>query len=299
MKKIMIIITIMLLVSLLAAKSTGEYGFQMLKINTSVGIAAQSGCGTFTTSDANIFTQNAAATLFLSGKKISVVKNFWLFDTSMNGISYISSNNNRSFGISMRALDYGKFDRRDEVGTEILGEFHPLDLNVTLNFARRINPSHYFGINIIGLYEKIDSSSAVALAFDLGYDYRTPITGLDFNIALKNLGFSGKMDQEKIKLPFATEIGINKTFNIKRQFINTEIKLIQNSGDEKLKFSFGINTSVMDVLTLRTGYKINDDLQSFSAGFGVNIKRFTLDYAFIPSVNDVNSVNMIGITYRM
>ncbi len=40
----------------------------------------------------------------------------------------------------MRNLDYGEIENRDDMGF-LIGNYHPLDIDVTANYAHRVTPS--------------------------------------------------------------------------------------------------------------------------------------------------------------
>ncbi len=52
MKKVVLMILIMVLAVLLTAETSGEYGFQMLKISAGATLSAQGGTGAFFSNDA-------------------------------------------------------------------------------------------------------------------------------------------------------------------------------------------------------------------------------------------------------
>ena len=62
MKKVIFMILIMVLAVLLTAETSGEYGFQMLKISAGAALSAQGGTGAFFSNDAYGFIQNPAFT---------------------------------------------------------------------------------------------------------------------------------------------------------------------------------------------------------------------------------------------
>jgi hypothetical protein len=279
------------------ASTNGEKGFQMLKIPLSPGVSAMGGTGAYYSSDALNFVQNPVAGLDFIGKTITFSHNSWLFDTRLNSLAYRTSNRISSFGIAYRVLDYGKFERRDEVGTEVLGEFHPLDLSVIANYARRINPNHSIGINMVGLYEKIDTNSSMGVAFDVGYLYKTMLPDFHIMAAIKNIGFTSKMDKEKISLPFSSEISLMKQFTLYEIKFSSEAKLLYHIDDSDLKAAVGTMANIYRVFNLRAGYEFNHDLKHFTTGFGIHYQRVMVDYSFIPTKEDLNSVHMFAVSY--
>jgi len=226
MKKIYTIIILLFVAIFASAETSGEYGFQMLRIASGADLAAQGGSGAFYSRSAFGFLQNAAANLITRNHVISMTQNYWIFDTTLNSLAYTNSTGKSSFSIAYRYLDYGKIENRDETGT-IFGEFHPLDLSLSANFAYRITPDHYAGININGIYEKIDTSSSTGLSFDLGYVYITNLKNLKLAASVKHLGKTTKMNQDDIDLPITAEISLADDFMINQIALSTELKVVK------------------------------------------------------------------------
>ena len=293
------LVLMLVILSTMFAEVSGEYGFQMLKINASSSIMALGGTGAYYTNDGLNFLSNPVAGIDFHGKILSFSHNYWLFDTKLSSLGYRNSNGKSSFGVSYRALDYGKFERRDEVGNEIQGEYHPLDLGIVLNYARRINPDHYIGINMTGLYEKIDTASSIGLAFDLGYLYKTPVRDLHLQATLKNIGFTTKMKNEADNLPFTADFSVIKKMNIANVNFFTEGKMIYHIDDEVLKGAVGMMTNFYQLFHLRIGYKFNYDLENFTAGFGIHYNRFIVDYTFLPVEEELDSVHMFSVSIQL
>ncbi|MDY6916014.1 MAG: PorV/PorQ family protein [Candidatus Cloacimonadota bacterium] len=297
----LIIITLLLVFSLgIYAEVSGESGFQMLKITTGTVQAAMAGTSAGLVKDAFSYTENAALGMLKPSRTISVSQNYWIFETSMNSLSYQYSTPKTSFAIGYRYLDYGKIESRDDIGT-IIGEFHPMDLNLMMNIGRRILPNHYVGINIFGLYEKIDNSSSLGASFDLGYYYLTPLRYLKLAAAVKHLGFTGKMDEERIDLPETFEFSaVIDDISLLQDDVNLnqEIKLYKETDDDELKVAWGTNVNIYELIDLRLGYKFNHDSQNFSGGFGIVLHNFSLDYAFLPFADEIKDVHMFGLSYH-
>lgn len=296
MKKLLLCL-LLLIVLTLSAETSGQYGLQMLKIISGANQAGQGGGGAFSSHDGFAFLLNPAAGLVNSSHVISMTQNYWIFSTRLNSMAYNNSKGKTSLGLSYRYLDYGKILSRDDTG-EIIGEFHPLDLSFSFNFAYRLTPDHYAGININGLYEKIDTSSSLGVSFDLGYAYLTPVKDLIFAAALKHLGKTGPMDKEELKLPLTGEISLIKGITWGNWKSSLEAKILQSIDDDGLKALLGLNISPLELLNLRLGYKFGYDAENFAAGIGITVRKIVLDYAFIPFDYGIDDVHMIGISYR-
>ena len=281
----------------LYANTTGEAGFQILKIDSSPAASAQAGTGEFSEDlDAFMFLINPASSVHYNKKVLSSGLKKWIVNTNITSLGYLNSMGNRAFGISVKYFDIGKIERRDNSG-DLIGAYYPFDLITTTNFSFRLYPTHHFGFNISLLYEQIDTSSSYGFSTDLGYLYLSNIKGLRFAAAIKNLGYTSKMNFENIKLPLAFTISSIKDFNVANIPISTELTLIKNTDDDLIKINYGINATYLKVLTLRLGYKFNYDTTTISGGLGIKIKKFRFDYAFIPNSGDLGDAHHIGLTY--
>ena len=282
---------------MLYAETSGECGFQTLKISSGADHAAQGGCGAFHTNDAFGFLSNPAAALFNKSKVVTISQNYWIFDTTINCGAFSNSNGKSSFAFAYRYLDYGKLENRDDTGV-VIGKFHPMDMIISLNIGHRITPDHYAGINVNALYEKIDTASSFGYTFDLGYTYITPIKNLKFSAALKHLGKTSEMEDEAIDLPLTGELSIIDKFEFAAINLFTELKAIKNIDDDEMKAACGIKTELNNKFNLKLGYKFNYDTENISAGFGINIKKVTVDYAYVPFKYEIDDVHMIEISYK-
>lgn len=292
MKKILVLAIAALCCIGLFAESDGAKGFKSLTISTTAEEAAQGGTGSFSSSNALVFLNNPAASLFNRSLVASINQNFWLSDTMMNNFGIRNSLDKVAYGFGFRYLDYNEIEGRDEIGTPT-GDFAPMDFAFTANTAFRLNPDHYVGVNASVIYQKIDTASSYGIAFDLGYTYLTPIKDLTFAAAVKNLGTASKMDEEKPELPTSFEISAIK----KLHRFSSEVKLLKINDDDSFKGALGANYSLTQNFNLRAGYKFGYDTEDFSAGVGFMIKRVKLDYAYVAFSQGLDDVHMVGVNY--
>ncbi len=300
MKKILLITIIVTLSLTLWGKvdsNAGEYGFQMLKISSSPIEGALGGTGIFNPNNAFSYLGNASSTSVNNSQLLECGKNMWLFGTNFTNISYINSIGKNGFGVGVRYLDYGKIDSYDETNVQV-GVIQPLDLDIIVNYSRRLSANHFVGVNSHILYEELDSSSDLGTAFDLGYTYLPPISGMTVNLALKYFGKTGKMDQEEIKLPVTEQAGISQKFDFKDFSIISELNLLKHKDDDNLKANIGFDFGFRQMLHLRCGYKVNYDLETFSLGMGIKVKKIMINYAYLPIQENLDDVNMISLTYK-
>jgi len=91
MKKILVLAIVALCFVGLFAESDGAKGFKSLTIYSTAEEAAQGGTGSFSSSNALVFFNNPAASLFDKSLVASINQNYWLFNTSMNSFGIRNS----------------------------------------------------------------------------------------------------------------------------------------------------------------------------------------------------------------
>lgn len=279
-------------------KNSGEFGFQFLKLNYSPAFSSQAGTGALFNQTASVVLQDPAAALNYKSSNVHFSQlRLNHFDADLYALAWRSSGLNRSIGVSFVTLDYGKFEERLENGT-LTGEYYPLDLALSVNYAQRFADNHLVGLTAKGLYEKIHTESSIGAAFDLGYIYLTPIKNLSILSNVKNIGFADKMKEEKIDIPYTFEIGTAYTRDLSANVkANTEFKALYHQDDEDFKANFGAQVSLYEMLHLRAGYKFNHDNEDITAGIGISYKQFEIDYSYVPvKIDDQGDIHHIGLS---
>ncbi|MBT5421138.1 MAG: hypothetical protein HOK80_09620 [Candidatus Cloacimonetes bacterium] len=106
------------------------------------------------------------------------------------------------------------------------------------------------------------------------------------------------MENETIDLPISFELGAIQEYYINTIMLSGELKLIKHIDDDEFKAILGTKVELNRILDIKLGYKLNFDAESFTAGFGINLKRIALDYAYVPFEYHINDVHIIGLTYK-
>lgn len=288
----------------------GAYGFQFLQIPVNPIASALGGTGIYADNYAGAFLNNPAANVLESNRSISVNHSLWLVDTSCSQLIYGNGSRRFHFGLAGRILDYGDIETRDDTGA-IIGNYHPLDANLLVNFAFRVLPSHLVGINAGLLYEKLDTASSYGLSTDLGYIYLPPIVNTTVFASVKNIGMTSKMQDESIKLPATYETGIS--YKLKGEDLDISLQIAANKAtDTAVRFIPAAELTVLKMLDLRMGYKTSATQgtgwfvpadgyttdANLTAGFGVNWQSLQVDYGWTAFSDKLNDTHAFGITYH-
>ncbi|MBN2829664.1 MAG: PorV/PorQ family protein [Candidatus Cloacimonetes bacterium] len=282
--------------ALLHAEYQGETGFQMLQIPSGAAQAGMAGTGFMYADNAFSIWDNAAAGLMNSNRTISANQNFWIYDTSLSSVAYSNHMGNMHIGIGAKYLDYGKIENRDYTGL-YLGEYHPWDMQMTMNWGMRLEASHYIGVNVSYIYEKIDTASSYGGTVDIGYIYKTPLRGTNTYLTVKHLGATSKVEEESIDLPMTVEAGITNLVELEQIVFTTDLRAT-NEFSNDFRAAFGVESSYAGLFFLRAGYSFNYDKEDFSFGAGIKLEKMGIDYAFIPDKTELGSINMVSVSYK-
>ncbi len=81
------------------------------------------------------------------------------------------------------------------------------------------------------------------------------------------------MENETIDLPISFELGVIQEFDINTIKLSGELKMIKHIDDDEFKAVLGTKVELNRILDVKFGYKANFDAESFSAGFGISLKK--------------------------
>lgn len=222
-----------------------------------------------------------------------------------------------NFGFSLRSLDFGDIKRTTETNPYGTGEtFSPTFVTLGVTYGKELTEFIQFGTTLKYVHESILNAKAGGVGLDIGFQYSGDgiIPGLNFGIAIKNLGlnkmfFEGqslsnsesrtdgapsnaakkyfRTPTEYFDLPSSFEFGISYKLGIDDiQNIDFGTNYVNNNLSYD-NYSFGAEYSYQDMVFLRGGYSHVPEAvdRPFGATFGAGLKYnlgfdLTLDYAY-------------------
>ncbi|MDI3504356.1 MAG: hypothetical protein PWP64_1292 [Candidatus Cloacimonadota bacterium] len=299
MKEFILTLLIIALAGTLMAdvhSAAGEYGYKFLNIPVSPASIAWAGRGiNYEANQAAWLWQPAIASAY-SRKSVSASHSTWIGDTAYTSLVYSFSQRCSHFGLALINLDYGELENRDETGA-LIGYYNPADINIRGNYARRVSPNLYLGMNLGVIYEKLDTASSLGLSTDLGGSWLPPLHDSKLSVALRNLGFSNKTESENIKLPLSMDLDLYKGLALGNQHLGLEASL-GKSLDEDVRLTLSTELALLDIISLRAGYKFNTDAEGLSAGLGIRFSRFAVDYGFAAFNEGLDDIHSFGLSYH-
>jgi long-subunit fatty acid transport protein len=302
-----IFLTLVLCSFALPAFSQSDKVYNFLNLGVDARSSALANSFVSVPNDVNSIFYNPAGLTTIATSQASVGFFKYLLDINSGNAAYGQKYKDIGFvGAGIRYVNYGNFKKFDEQSNEI-GTFGASDLALSLGFAKNINEKISYGVNVKFIYSNIDEFSSSAIAADLGMLYNAPLDKLSAGISLLNLGTQiSKYASTSEDLPLNLTLGASKALDYLPLTLSVAFGNLTQKEDkffDRFKnFTIGGEFVLNDYVNLRLGYnnQQRQDLKTgsglglagFSAGLGVKVNKYRLDYAF-------NSMGNIGATHRV
>ncbi len=202
-------------------------------------------------------------------------------------------------------LNYGSMDRTDKFGNDLGGTFGASDLAFSVGYGNKAGDLSY-GAAVKLIYSNIDDYSSAGLALDAGVSYLIPDQQMVLAVGILHAGTQiSAFNETKEDLPLDVRIGAGKKLeHLPLTIMLNFHKLNEDTDsffDRFTNYSVGGEFDLSESLRARIGYynegrrewKIGNSakLAGFSAGFGLDVASFVVDYAW-------NSMGEIGAMHR-
>ncbi len=260
---------------------------QFLKIGVSARAAGMGGAYIAIAEGAEGTYYNPAVLPYVKGISVSLMHNQWFAGVKHNfaALAY-NVPNIGAFGLSVTALYTDPMKVRTPLQPEGTGEtFYTADYRFGLSYARSLTNSVTFGGTISYLNMKLyEGFVENAVSADIAVLYNTGFRDFRFGLKIANFGSSVTFVNEEYPLPlnFTFGLGMNGLEMESQKVIVSLAAMKPNDGQTLLMG--GMEWTYLNILSLRTGYKFNDDTAtySFGAGFNLNIKDYIsmFDYSY-------------------
>ncbi|MCS7184910.1 MAG: PorV/PorQ family protein [bacterium] len=268
----------------------GNVAAPFLKISPSARIAAIAGGAAFIDTSDSIFINPALIKLGGMDLQAMLLKHFQSIDAGFLSSKFDVYDRRFACGvIYLRVPDIQRITADQQGGAKIEGTFEARDFAFTFAYAfelKKLLENLNAGVALKVINSTLDDKSATALAIDAGCLY---IVNENINAAfsIQNIGTTMKFIEQADPLPAL--IRLSGAYKIKKSNLSLDIE--QYLIDSITYASIGIETSLRDVLKLRTGYKYGyktshlGSIAGLNLGFGFHAYGFGFDYAFTPFGN--------------
>ncbi len=171
----------------------------------------------------------------------------------------------------------------NEYGEEV-GNLENYDLVGTVAYARPLGADFRAGVALKVFNSVLAGFSSQGLVADLGLQYRLAGGPLRVGVALRNLGGMTAYEEEADPLPACLLAGLALNLS---PWPGHTVSLLSDwrrplAAPEDSGVAVGLAYTYHELVFVRSGYRLLNDLGSLSLGAGVRHAAFGLDYAFQP-----------------
>ncbi len=297
-------------VLLFAATLSAQTTYNFLTMDNSPRAAALAGGFVAATDDPNIIFYNPAGINTL--RKTPVSFSFLKHLDGINSVSLSASHRFENIGrisTGIQLVNYGSFTSADKFGNK-LGTFNASEFAISVGYGNEIDKNFYYGVNFRFIYSGIEKYSSTGISTDLGLLYLIPESKWSFGLSVLHLGkqLSNYTTVEE-SLPLDVRIGLTKELaHLPLKFyvsVNHLADKYDKIADRFSQWTVGGELRLSNSLMLRLGYDNNkrdemslglsSGIAGFSAGFGLKVKGYLIDYAF-SSFGPTGNLHRFGIS---
>ncbi len=297
----------------------GEQVYQFLNLSTSARQIALGGEVLNIMNDVSQPLWNPAVLNDDLDRKLSVNYTNYLAGINLGSLSY-ATKISRRFGMmhtNITYLDYGTIIGADEQGIET-GNFGANDLAITLGYSYNFPRTNiYAGVNFKFINAAISNFNSFGVAADFSILYFSPFQPFSFTLVARNLGtqiksFTGSEEDIPLKVAFGASYKLqyvplkwyltidnlqrwnlsvpnpsNQTSDLNGNITQEKISFLANTFRH---FIVGAELFPESLINVRLGYNFKraaelklQNVRTFSGisfGFGVQMNRFKLNYAY-------------------
>ena len=270
----------------------GKYGAPFLQISSSARQVAMGEAFTGLADDINLLRYNIGGLGYMNKTTIGINYHNWIEDTYQGGFSFVLPRSFAVIGFNLSYFNEGEITELDEEFTPTGSILGSNDIALTIGAGTKHS---FFGLDIsFGgaakvIRQNLANESATALGMDLGIFIKKG--RLSYGATLQNFSITKlKFIDREDPLPETYRAGIAYNTKIGDNFkLNTgaDIAWLMN---QKLRYYYGAEVIIGNVVAMRGGYKFHDfEANRWGAGLGLIFparwlkdSQARLDYAFSP-----------------
>ena len=201
------------------------------------------------------------------------------------------------FALALQYVSWGGLDERDSLGVS-LGNFSDSDVAFSAGWGLPVVKGFSLGIALHGVQQKIVASLYTGLSGDVGLLW-SPNSQFQLGLVYTGLGttLAGFTPVQDLRLGVSSLLGLGRDVSLRPLLAGDW----QPNGVSRIQG--GLEGVLQGDYFLRLGYQaaLEDNqvggLTGFTAGAGVRISQFQLDYAFVP-YGDLGSSHRVSVGYE-
>ncbi|MBN8588602.1 MAG: PorV/PorQ family protein [Rhodothermia bacterium] len=293
----------LLLVLVMAQVSFAQSGVAFLQFSPDAKSAALAGSGVSLRGGPFATYWNPAGIAKNQGQSAGLSQQLWAAGVrTFSGAARLQSGRNAGLGILVSATTSGELEARESPG-DPLGVFTAQFGNLNMAYGRAFGEHFRVGVGAKVINQRLDTFSERGWAFDAGF--QADLAGGDLAIGAVARHF-GKLGDGTDDLP-ATVQGGATLFPFKIMgsedgswLLDTQLSVEAQHvlPDKTTNLQFGLSTQALEIISLRAGYRTNDELRSWSLGAGFNVGKIQIDYAYLPFPSGYNDGHVFTLGYN-
>lgn len=235
---------------------------------------------------------NPAGTIRSAAREVGLARTQSFADIALNMVGYSQPMSDRDvLVVSYFGVEYGTIEGRDATG-RATGAVKTGDDAIGLTWGRRIGERLSAGITGRYVHSRLGRHTADAFTFDVGFVWRTPIEGLSLGVVGQNLVGDLTFVRDASPLPRTVRIGASQAMFDERLLVGVDLV---KGIDTDWEAAVGVEARLARFLYLRAGAtSARDEGLPVTAGVGLRVRRFALDYAFQP-FGDLGNQHRAGL----
>ncbi|TBR23958.1 PorV/PorQ family protein [bacterium] len=291
--------------------AVGTAGSEFLNLDVDARGMAMGGAYSALTNDAYAMFWNPAGLAMVPRSSLGAMHNEYLSDIRFQYLSYAQRINETSvLAGAVRYMDAGDIDNTDLNGNRI-GNFRPRSYVYEVGWGQSIGDltdaerDITMGVTMRYLHSDL-VAHASGWAGDIGMQAHYTDTFMPFNFSavVQNLGRGQKFDKVRDTLPFRGKLGASIN---PRPFLSLAVEgflPVSAAPYMAVGGEFAIETSHRAKALLRVGFNSRtlfsglDGVRGVTAGFGVKLADFSVDYAFMP-MGILGNTHRVGLTWTL
>ena len=254
--------------------------------------------------DANAGYWNPAGLSILNGAQLSamysnpmnyaLVNDAGVKDIGYHTVSMAFPLGFGALGLSLAYMSVGEIEVVEDATGPTGETFDDKELGIIASYASRITDQIHLGVNLKFVQQQIWDDKGSGMGLDLGALYE-PVYNLTFGLMLQDLVEPKiKLLEEGVTNSIPRKIRLGASYRVMDDMVLIATGMDKTSG-RSVKFHIGAEVKPMRSfkdLAFRAGY--TSDTGELSAGLGVRVSVFQLDYGF--GFLDLGSTHRISLT---
>ncbi|MBT3589435.1 MAG: PorV/PorQ family protein [Candidatus Marinimicrobia bacterium] len=257
-------------------KRVGKSGFSFLKISPSARAAGMGDAFTAVANDISAIFYNPAGLTHIDQFDFTFGVTNWIVGSKLYSGAIARPYGKRSvLGLSIVQFSPEEFEETTVLEPTGTGRLISVgDVSIGLAYAIKLTDQLSFGFKGKWIEEWIDSDKAHGIALDFATYYYSGFKDLSIAMIMKNFGPEAEYLSDKFKLPLYFNVNtamsiIGEQGSPIRLLISAESAFATDYRD---RYHVGSELQLLNILSIRGGYKFFYDTEDWTAGIGLNVK---------------------------